>query len=144
MFDPARIFRPRAHPRLDGLEGDSAFDAEYSDWRDVDGAKDCVPRAVYAERHKVRGPESLPANGEPRLGARCLQYSASHVGQRAKPAPANVTPFMDHPAQFWVSITIQTRCTLTMRQLKARRHRPNVQPDPSAPQQYDLHRTTRI
>ena len=51
MFDPAMNLPARVRTLdWDGIEGDSVYDAEYSDWRDVDGAK-----VAYHALHTLNG-----------------------------------------------------------------------------------------
>jgi glyoxylase-like metal-dependent hydrolase (beta-lactamase superfamily II) len=94
MFDPATNLAARVRTLdWDGLEGDSVYDAEYSDWRDIGGAK--IPfHALYTlNGMKIADVEISSAMANPTLDPASFTIPAAMIASAAKPAPENATPF---------------------------------------------------
>lgn len=94
MFDPATHLPARVRtPDWDALEGDSVFDAEFSDWRDVAGTKMAM-RTFYTLNgmtiadmtyREVVPNAAMPANA--------FDIPADQLAKAAKPADPRITPF---------------------------------------------------
>src|SRR5579872_4684884 len=94
MFDPATNLPARVRTLdWDALEGDSSFDAEYSDWREISGAK--IPfHALYTlNGMKVAELKLSSVMVNPVLRPATFAIPQAMLTAAAKPAPANVTPF---------------------------------------------------
>jgi glyoxylase-like metal-dependent hydrolase (beta-lactamase superfamily II) len=94
LFDPATNLP--AHVRTldwDGLEGDSVYDAEYSDWRDVDGVKIAFHALYTLKGMKIAEVKLSSATANPVLPASTFNIPGNIVADAAKPAAADVTPF---------------------------------------------------
>jgi len=94
MFDPATHLPARVRTMdWDALEGDSAYDAEYSDWRDVSGVK-----IAFAAHYTLNGMKvadlklsNVTVNG---IFTRISwEIPQTMLAAAAKPAPANATPY---------------------------------------------------
>jgi len=94
MFDSATNLPVRVRTLdWDGLEGDSVFDAEYSDWRDVDGAKVSFHALYTLNGMKVADLKLASVMANPALAPATFNIPQVMLASAAKPAPANVTPF---------------------------------------------------
>ena len=94
MFDPATNLPARVRTLdWDGLEGDSVFDAEYSDWRDVDGAKIAFHALYTLNGMKIGELKVSSATANPALPPATFNIPETILAGAAKPAPADVTPF---------------------------------------------------
>jgi glyoxylase-like metal-dependent hydrolase (beta-lactamase superfamily II) len=94
MFDPATNLPARVRtPDWDALEGDSAFDAAFSDWRDIAGTK--MPfRAFYTlNGMKVADMTVTDATANPTLPAGSFAIPPDQLAKAAKPAEPRITPF---------------------------------------------------
>jgi glyoxylase-like metal-dependent hydrolase (beta-lactamase superfamily II) len=94
MFDPATNL-PACVRTLDwdGIEGDSVFDTEYSDWRDVDGAKIAFHALYTLNGMKIVDLKLSSVTANPALAPAAFDIPQAMLASAAKPAPANVTPF---------------------------------------------------
>jgi glyoxylase-like metal-dependent hydrolase (beta-lactamase superfamily II) len=94
MFDPTTNLPVRVRTLdWDGMEGDSAFDAEYSDWRDVDGAKIAFHALYTLNGMKIAELNLSSATVNPDLPAATFKIPESLLATAAKPASPDVTPF---------------------------------------------------
>jgi glyoxylase-like metal-dependent hydrolase (beta-lactamase superfamily II) len=94
LFDPVTNLPARVRTfDWDGLEGDSVFDAEYSDWRDVDGAKIAFHGLYTLNGMKVADVKLSSVTANPTLPPATFEIPEALRASAAKPAPANVTPF---------------------------------------------------
>src|SRR5580700_4860210 len=94
MFDPATKLPARVRTLdWDALEGDSAFDAEYSDWRDVSGVKIAFLTQYTLNGMKVADLKLSSVMVNPTLPPKTFDIPQAMVAAAAKPAPANATPF---------------------------------------------------
>jgi glyoxylase-like metal-dependent hydrolase (beta-lactamase superfamily II) len=94
MFDPVTNLPARVRTLdWDGLEGDSVFDAEYSDWRDVDGVKISFHALYSLNGMKVGDLKLSEATVNPTLAPVIFDIPPAMLASAAKPAAANVTPF---------------------------------------------------
>jgi glyoxylase-like metal-dependent hydrolase (beta-lactamase superfamily II) len=94
MFDPATKLPARVRTLdWDALEGDSAFDAEYSDWRDVSGAKIAFLTQYTLNGMKVADLKISSAMVNPALPPKTFDIPQAVLVAAAKPAPANATPY---------------------------------------------------
>jgi glyoxylase-like metal-dependent hydrolase (beta-lactamase superfamily II) len=94
MFDPVTNLPARVRTLdWDGLEGDSVFDVEYSDWRDVDGAKIAFHALYTLNGMKVEDLKVSDVKVNPALEPASFNIPAAMLASAAKPASADVTPF---------------------------------------------------
>ena len=94
MFDPATNLPARVRTLdWDGIEGDSVFDAEYSDWRDVEGAKVAFHALYTLNGMKIVDLKLSSVTANPALPAASFDIPQAMLASAAKPAPADVTPF---------------------------------------------------
>jgi glyoxylase-like metal-dependent hydrolase (beta-lactamase superfamily II) len=94
MFDPATNLAVRVRTLdWDGLEGDSVFDAEYSDWRDVGGAKIAFHALYTLNGMKVTDLKLSDVMANPTLAPATFNIPQAMLTSAAQPAAANVTPF---------------------------------------------------
>ena len=94
MFDPATHLPARVRTMdWDALEGDSAFDAEYGDWRDVSGVKIAFNTLYTLNGMKVADLKLSSVMANPTLPAKTFEIPQAMLNTAAKPAPANATPF---------------------------------------------------
>jgi glyoxylase-like metal-dependent hydrolase (beta-lactamase superfamily II) len=94
LFDPATNLPVRVRTLdWDGLEGDSVFDAEYSDWRDVGGAKVAFHTLYSLNGMKVADLKLSKVTANPTLAPATFNIPETMLTSAAKPAAANVTPF---------------------------------------------------
>jgi glyoxylase-like metal-dependent hydrolase (beta-lactamase superfamily II) len=94
MFDPTTNLPARVRTLdWDGLEGDSVFDAEYSDWRDVDGAKIAFHALYTLNGMKIAELKLSSATANPSLPPATFNIPETMLAGAAKPASAEVTPF---------------------------------------------------
>jgi len=94
MFDLATNLPARVRTMdWDALEGDSSYDEEYSDWRDVSGAK--IPfHALYTlNGMKVADLKLSSVTLNPALPPKSFAIPQAMLTAAAKPAQANATPF---------------------------------------------------
>jgi len=94
MFDPVTHL-PALVRTLDwdGLEGDSVYDAAYSDWRDVDGTKIAFHALYTLNGMKVAELTLSSVTVNPNLSPEIFAIPQSMLAGAAKPAAASVTPF---------------------------------------------------
>ena len=94
IFDPATNL-PACVRTLDwdALEGDSVYDAEYSDWRDVSGAKIAFSTAYTLNGMKVANLKLSSVLVNPNLPPKTFDIPQAMLSAAAKPAPANATPY---------------------------------------------------
>jgi glyoxylase-like metal-dependent hydrolase (beta-lactamase superfamily II) len=94
MFDPATNLPVRVRTLdWDALEGDSSFDAEYSDWRDVSGAKIAFHTLYTLNGMKVADLKLSSVMVNPVLPAKTFDIPQAMLTAAAKPAPATATPY---------------------------------------------------
>jgi glyoxylase-like metal-dependent hydrolase (beta-lactamase superfamily II) len=94
MFDPATNLPVRVRTLdWDDREGDSIYDAEYSDWRDVGGEKIAFHTLYTLNGVKIIDMKISEATPNPTLAANTFDIPKPLVGTAAKPAPPNETPF---------------------------------------------------
>jgi glyoxylase-like metal-dependent hydrolase (beta-lactamase superfamily II) len=94
MFDPATNLPARVRTfDWDGLEGDSAYDAEYSDWRDEDGAKIAFHALYTLNGMKIAELNLSSVTVNPDLPAATFNIPENILATAAKPASPDVTPF---------------------------------------------------
>src|SRR5260370_39752135 len=94
MFDPATKLPARVRTMdWDALEGDSSFDAEYSDWRGVSGAKIAFLTHYTLNGMKVAGLKVSSVMVNPALPAKTFEIPQAMLTAAAKPAPAKAKPY---------------------------------------------------
>jgi metallo-beta-lactamase superfamily protein len=94
MFDPATKLPARIRTLdWDELEGDSVYDAEYSDWRDVGGGKVAFHTLNTLNGMKIIDLKISSAEPNPALAGDAFTPPQALVGSAAKPADPNETPF---------------------------------------------------
>jgi glyoxylase-like metal-dependent hydrolase (beta-lactamase superfamily II) len=94
MFDAATNLPARVRTLdWDGIEGDSVYDAEYSDWRDVDGAKIAYHALYTLNGMKIGELKLSSAMINPAPDPASFNIPETMLASAARPAPANVTPF---------------------------------------------------
>ena len=94
MFDPATNLPARVRTLdWDEREGDSVYDAEYSDWRDVGGAKVAFHTLYTLNGMKIIDMKIASADANPSLAPDTFTIPPALLAGAAKPAPANATPF---------------------------------------------------
>jgi glyoxylase-like metal-dependent hydrolase (beta-lactamase superfamily II) len=94
MFDPATNLPARVRTLdWDGLEGDSAFDAEYSDWRDVEGAKIAFHTLYTLNGMKIAELKLSSVTANPALPPATFEIPENMLASAAKPASSDATPF---------------------------------------------------
>ena len=94
MFDPTTKFPARIRTLdWDELEGDSVYDLEPSDWRDVGGAKIPFHSLYTLNGMKIIDLKILSAEPNPALPADTFTPPQALVASAAKPASPNATPF---------------------------------------------------
>ena len=77
----------------DEAEGDSAYDAEYSDWRDVGGAKIPFHTISTLNGMKIIDAKISEAKANPTLAPDTFAIPQAMMASAAKPAAPNDTPF---------------------------------------------------
>jgi hypothetical protein len=94
MFDPATKLPARIRTLdWDELEGDSVYDVEVSDWRDVAGSKIPFHSLYTLNGMKIIDLKILSAEPNPTLAADTFAPPKALVGSAAKPADPSATPF---------------------------------------------------
>jgi glyoxylase-like metal-dependent hydrolase (beta-lactamase superfamily II) len=94
MFDPATNLPARVRTLdWDALEGDSSYDAEYSDWREISGVKIAFRTLYTLNGMKVADLKLSSVMVNPTLPPKTFEIPQAMVTAAAKPAPANATPF---------------------------------------------------
>ena len=94
MFDAATNLPARVRTLdWDGLEGDSTYDAEYSDWRDVGGEKIAFHTLYTLNGMKIADLKISGVTPNPNLPPDTFSIPQNMLASAAKPAPANLTPF---------------------------------------------------
>jgi glyoxylase-like metal-dependent hydrolase (beta-lactamase superfamily II) len=94
MFDPASNLPARVRTLdWDEMEGDSVFDAEYSDWRDVGGAKVAFRTLYTLNGMKIIDLKISEATANPTLKPEAFAIPPNMLAAAAKPAAPNMTPF---------------------------------------------------
>ena len=94
IFDPTTNLPARVRTLdWDALEGDSVYDAEYSDWRDVSGVKIAFSIAYTLNRMKVANLKLANVVVNPSLPPKTFEIPQGMLSAAAKPAPANATPY---------------------------------------------------
>jgi glyoxylase-like metal-dependent hydrolase (beta-lactamase superfamily II) len=94
IFDPATNLpvRVRTHD-WDALEGDSIYDAECSDWRDVSGVKIAFLTHYTLNGMKVADLKLSNVAVNQSLPPKTFDIPQAMLSAAAKPAPANATPY---------------------------------------------------
>ena len=94
IFDPATNLPMRVRTLdWDALEGDSVYDAEYSDWRDVSGAKIAFSTAYTLNGMKVADLKFSNVAINLNFPPKTFEIPQAMLSAAAKPAPANATPY---------------------------------------------------
>ena len=94
IFDPTTNLPARVRTLdWDALEGDSVYDAEYSDWRDVSGAKIAFSAAYTLNGMKVANLKLSSVAVNANLPPKTFEIPQAMLSAAAKPAPANATPY---------------------------------------------------
>jgi hypothetical protein len=94
MFDPATKLPARVRTLdWDELEGDSVYDAEYSDWREVGGAKIAFHTLYTLNGMKIIDAKISSAEPNPALAGDAFTPPQALVASAAKPAAPSATPF---------------------------------------------------
>jgi glyoxylase-like metal-dependent hydrolase (beta-lactamase superfamily II) len=94
MFDPATNLPARVRTLdWDALEGDSAYDAEFSDWRNVSGVKIAFVIHYTLNGMKVADLKLSNVTVNPNLAPKTFEIPKAMLSAAAKPAPANATPY---------------------------------------------------
>jgi glyoxylase-like metal-dependent hydrolase (beta-lactamase superfamily II) len=94
MFDPATHVPARVRTMdWDALEGNSAYDGEYSDWRDVSGVKIAFAAHYTLNGMKVADLKLSTVTVNPALPPKTFEIPPTMLSAAAKPAPASATPF---------------------------------------------------
>jgi len=94
IFDPATNLPARVRTLdWDALEGDSVYDAEYSDWRDVSGVKIAFSTAYALNGMKVANLKLSSVAVNTNLPPKTFEIPQAMLSAAAKPAPANATPY---------------------------------------------------
>jgi glyoxylase-like metal-dependent hydrolase (beta-lactamase superfamily II) len=94
MFDPSTNLPARVRTLdWDALEGDSTYDAEYSDWRDVSGVKIAFQTHYTLNGMKVADLQLSNVMVNPALPAKTFEIPQAMLTAAAKPAPAGATPY---------------------------------------------------
>jgi glyoxylase-like metal-dependent hydrolase (beta-lactamase superfamily II) len=94
IFDPATNLPMRVRTLdWDALEGDSVYDAEYSDWRDVSGIKIAFLTHYALNGMKVADLKLSNVVVNPSLPPKTFDIPPAMLSAAAKPAPANATPY---------------------------------------------------
>jgi glyoxylase-like metal-dependent hydrolase (beta-lactamase superfamily II) len=94
MFDPATNLPARVRTMdWDALEGDSTYDTEYSDWRDVAGAKIAFHALYTLNGMKVAEMKLSSVMANPVLPPATFSIPQAMLTAAAKPASASMTPY---------------------------------------------------
>ena len=94
IFDPKTNLPARVRTLdWDALEGDSSYDAEYSDWRNVSGAKIAFDANYTLNGMKVAELKLSSVMINPTLPAKTFEIPQAMLAAAVKPAPANATPY---------------------------------------------------
>jgi glyoxylase-like metal-dependent hydrolase (beta-lactamase superfamily II) len=94
IFDPATNLPVRVRTLdWDALEGDSVYDAEYSDWRDVSGVKIAFLTHYTLNGMKVADLKLSNVAINQSLPPKTFEIPQAMLSAAAKPAPANATPY---------------------------------------------------
>jgi glyoxylase-like metal-dependent hydrolase (beta-lactamase superfamily II) len=94
MFDPGTKLPARIRTLdWDELEGDSVYDAEYSDWRDVGGAKVAFHALYTLNGMKIIDAKISSAEANPSLSADAFAPPQALASAAVKPADPTATPF---------------------------------------------------
>lgn len=94
MFDPTAKLPARVRTMdWDGLEGDSAFDAEFADWRTLSGVKIAFLTHYTLNGMKVADLKLSSVMINPTLPAATFTIPQVMLSAAAKPAPAEATPY---------------------------------------------------
>jgi glyoxylase-like metal-dependent hydrolase (beta-lactamase superfamily II) len=94
MFDSATHLPARVRtPDWDALEGDSNFDAEFSDWRDVAGVK--IPMRTFYTLNGMTIADMTYRDvvANPAVLAGAFDIPPDQLAKAAKPADPRITPF---------------------------------------------------
>ena len=94
MFDPETNLPVRVRTLdWDEREGDSVYDAEYSDWRDVGGAKVAFHTLYTLNGMKIIDAKISEAKANPTLPQDTFAIPQAMLASAAKPAAPDKTPF---------------------------------------------------
>ena len=94
MFDPATNLPARVRtPDWDALEGDSVFDAEFFDWRDVAGTKMPFHLFYTLNGMTICDMTYREVVANPQMPANAFDIPADQLAKAAKPADPRITPF---------------------------------------------------
>jgi glyoxylase-like metal-dependent hydrolase (beta-lactamase superfamily II) len=94
MFDPQTNLPARVRtPDWDALEGDSVFDTEFSDWRDVAGTK--MPFHLFYTLNGMTICDMTYRDvvANPQIPQNAFDIPADQLAKAAKPADPRITPF---------------------------------------------------
>src|SRR5690348_8944805 len=90
MFDPSTNLPARVRTiDWDALEGDSTYDADYSDWRDVSGVKMAFQAHYTLNGMKVADLKLSSVMVNPALPPKTFEIPQAMLAAAAKPAPAS-------------------------------------------------------
>ncbi len=94
IFDPSTNLPMRVRTLdWDALEGDSVYDAEYSDWRDVSGVKIAFLTHYTLNGMKVADLTLSNVAINPNFPPKTFDIPQVMLSAAAKPAPVNATPY---------------------------------------------------
>jgi glyoxylase-like metal-dependent hydrolase (beta-lactamase superfamily II) len=94
MFDPATNLPARVRtPDWDATEGDSVYDAEFFDWRDVAGTKLPFHTFYTLNGMTIADLTYRDVVANPQLPANAFDIPADQLAKAAKPADPRITPF---------------------------------------------------
>lgn len=94
MFDPQTHLPARVRtPDWDALEGDSVFDVEFSDWRDVAGTKMAMRSFYTLNGMTIADMTYREVVPNPTIAADAFDIPRDQLAKAAKPADPRITPF---------------------------------------------------
>jgi glyoxylase-like metal-dependent hydrolase (beta-lactamase superfamily II) len=94
MFDPATNLPIRVRSlEWDAIEGDSEFDAMFTDWRDLNGAKWPGRVQTFLQGMRVHDMQVSNIAANPTLATNLFAIPPAQLAMAAKPAEARITPF---------------------------------------------------
>jgi glyoxylase-like metal-dependent hydrolase (beta-lactamase superfamily II) len=94
MFDPATNLPIRVRSlEWDAIEGDSEFDAMFTDWRDLNGAKWPGRVQTFLQGMRVHDIRFSNVTANPTLAADQFTIPQAQLASAARPADPRITPF---------------------------------------------------
>jgi hypothetical protein len=94
LFDPATNLPIRVRSlEWDAIEGDSEYDAMFTDWRDLDGAKWPGRVQTFLQGMRVHDIRFTNVTANPTLTADSFAIPQAQLATAARPAEARITPF---------------------------------------------------